>query len=427
MKILVLSNTPWSIDNSFGNSFSNIFGGIEGLEFANIYCRYGEPHNNIVNRYFQITEKSLLRNLTNKNCPSGSEVLKTEQSDLLNVNEEKLFNHARKNRFQIYFWLRNLVWKIGRWKSIELKKFISDFNPDIIFQPVYYSTYLNDIALFIKEYTNAPMLCYVSDDVYTLRQFSLSPFYWINRFIVRRKVRKVIKSCEILYVISDIQKREYEKCFNKECRILTKGADFTEEPYFKNSYNKPLILVYTGNIGGSRWRMLEFIGRSLKLINAEGIKAKLLIYTMTPITNKMRKKLSIDNCVSLMGGVPSSEVAHIQKDADILVHVESFSLKERLQVHQSLSTKIVDYFAACKCIFAVGSMDMASINYLSENDAAVIATSKKEILEKIIEITNNSHLIHEYAQKAWECGKCNHQIDTIQSLLYNDLNTIIRG
>ena len=36
MKILVLSSTPWTNDNSFGNSFSNIFEGIEDVEIANI-------------------------------------------------------------------------------------------------------------------------------------------------------------------------------------------------------------------------------------------------------------------------------------------------------------------------------------------------------------------------------------------------------
>ena len=48
MKVLILSNTPWREDNSFGNSFSNIFGNIPNLEIANIFFKYGEPDNNIV-------------------------------------------------------------------------------------------------------------------------------------------------------------------------------------------------------------------------------------------------------------------------------------------------------------------------------------------------------------------------------------------
>lgn len=106
------------------------------------------------------------------------------------------------------FWARDFVWKIGRWCSPELKAFIDDFKPDVIFQPIYYSNYISDIALFIKKYTGVPMVGYISDDCYTLRQFNLSPLYWIDRLHKRKKVKQVFMSCEFVYVISEIQKRE---------------------------------------------------------------------------------------------------------------------------------------------------------------------------------------------------------------------------
>ncbi|NQU80858.1 MAG: glycosyltransferase [Bacteroidetes bacterium] len=426
MKILILSNTPWSNNNSFGNSFSNIFEGIESFEFANIYCRYGEPQNNLNIKYFQITEMSLIKNLINCRNQSGKEILKKELSDDLSRTQYKIFNHVRKIRFQIYFWMRDLIWTIGRWKSPDLLKFINEFDPDIIFQPVYYSIYLNDIALFIKKFTKVPMVCYVSDDVYTLRQFSLSSFYWINRFLIRSKVRRIIEQCEYLYVISEIQKKEYEKCFGKECKVLTKGSNFKENPIFNKEANKPLKLVYTGNIYGDRWKMLVLIGKNLDSINESNIRAKLIVYTMTPITKKIKKSLIGNGNIVLMGGVSYSQIEQIQRNADILVHVESFGLKERLQVHQSLSTKIVDYFSSGRCIFAIGSSEIASIDYLKKNDAAVIATSKSEILKKINSLVNDTSLIDEYSKKAWKCGKNNHEIDIIQNGLYNDLNLLVK-
>ena len=53
MKILIVSNSPWRNENSFGNSFSNIFEGIPDLEIANVYCKYGTPKNNCVSRFTQ--------------------------------------------------------------------------------------------------------------------------------------------------------------------------------------------------------------------------------------------------------------------------------------------------------------------------------------------------------------------------------------
>ena len=98
LRILILSNTPWDNSNSFGNSFSNIFFGIDDIEIANIYCRYGEPDNCIVKKYFQITEKSLIKNLKNSSSPSGKEVFIEADSTDLNEKEQIAFDSARKWR-----------------------------------------------------------------------------------------------------------------------------------------------------------------------------------------------------------------------------------------------------------------------------------------------------------------------------------------
>ena len=127
MKILVLSSSSWTNDNSFGNSFENIFEGIPDVEIANIYCKYGNPKTNLVSRFFQITEKSLLKNLKNPKISAGKEVFMDETA-YTDVVEPKSANLARKKRWIIMFWARDLIWKFSRWKSPELKKFIDDFN-----------------------------------------------------------------------------------------------------------------------------------------------------------------------------------------------------------------------------------------------------------------------------------------------------------
>ena len=92
MKILVLSSTPWSKDNSFGNSYSNIFEGMGDLEVANISCRPGMPTSYLVTKYFQLTEKSLIKNLKNKNFPAGVEI------DISNSNIDSAYRENMKAR-----------------------------------------------------------------------------------------------------------------------------------------------------------------------------------------------------------------------------------------------------------------------------------------------------------------------------------------
>lgn len=439
MKVLVLSSSPWAESNSFGSTYSNIFGGIEGLELANIYCKPGTPDNGIVLRYFQLTELSLIRNLLNRAVPPGrsfdsSDVrCRDDLSSGASVTRQELpaYRFARARRLQVFFWARDLIWRIGRWRSDELKAFIDDFAPDVLFQPIYHSSYLSDIALFIQKRADAPMVGYVSDDVYTLCQFSLSPLYWIDRLLKRRKVRRVIDRCELLFVVSDVQKFEYERLFKPRCEVLTKCSDFDTQPPFVNvvadrEHNRrPLKLLYAGNIGAGRWRTLGLLVAAIGRVNDGGGRLHLTIHTATPITRAMRRALDAPGSSELMESVSSTEVINLQRAADVLVHVEGFDLRSRLQVRQSFSTKLVDCFASGRCVLAVGPEDVASIEYLRRNDAALVASSPKQLDQLLLDIFTKEGMIEEYALKGWATGRRNHNRSDVQRRLVSELESVM--
>lgn len=426
IKLLVLSSTPWSDDNSFGNSFSAIFEGIEDIEVANIACRPGRPTSYLVTRYFQITEKALLSNLKNKKHTTGKEILLSQSEENADFKENlKARRFGQKKRWQILFWAQDMIWALGRWKSPELKAFIDSYHPDLIFQPVYYSSHMNDIAQYIKEYTGVPMLGYISDDCYTLKQWSLSPLYWIDRLYKRRKVKKTVELCELLYVISDIQKEDYEKCFTTRCKILTKGADFSDLPEKKAQYNSPLQLVFTGNIGTNRWKSLGLLAKVLEKINGNDIKAQLRIYSATPLTEKMKKVLCRGETSFFMGRIPAEQVDAVQKDADILVHAEGLDRKSRLFVRQSFSTKLVDYLKSGRPILAVGPKDVASIDYLIRNRCAIVADNGSELEQKLTEMLADRTVLDAVTEHAYACGKENHSKQNIQTMVKNDLKVAL--
>ncbi len=428
MRILVLSSTPWSNDNSFGNTFSNIFEGIDDIEVANIACRPGVPTSYVVKRYFQITEKALIKNLFNKSVPTGIEINLnvTEKIDKTFSENIKARTFGAKRRWRILFWMQNLLWAMGRWKSRELINFIDDFKPDLIFQPIYFSTYLNDIVKFIKKHTNVPMIGYISDDCYTLKQFSFSLLYWISRLYTRRKVKRTIEQCEVLYVISNVQKREYEKIFTPPCKVLTKCADFSDErkPDFKEP-KEVLKIVYAGNISSGRYEILSELAKAIEKINSDSKKFELSIYTMTPLTKK-QKRVLLTESVHLYPPVSYTKIREIQKNSDILLHCEGFSLKEKLAVHQSFSTKIVDYLEINRCILAIGDDYCASIQYFIENKCGAVATKKEEIETELLKLYNNRELLKSYAEKGWESGKKHHHKPIMQNMVKQDLNNLLK-
>ena len=423
MKVLVVTNVLWRNDNGVGNSYSNIFAGMDNVEFANVCCQEGVSQNNVSKKCFQISESSLISNLRNKTIPSGHE--EVLGGDGKSGGGNRLFTIIKRSRLQIFFWLRNLIWKVGKWQSRELNQFIDEFNPDLIFAQVQDCMYLNDLIVYIQEYTKKPLILYAWDDVYSMKQFSLSPLFWIDRLMQRKSLRNLVNHSKILYTISKEQKEEYKKLLKKDTDILYKGYDFCEKPA-SDGMNSPIKMLYTGNLYSGRCKTLEKLCCELSRINKDGVKVRLDVYSGTPLTKKQKNAINIANTSRFLGSISEEEVQEKQKKADVLLHIEPFSLKGKLLCRLSFSTKLVDYFNNHKCIFAVGDKVCSSMKYLKRYDGAIVSESIKEMRKNINRIVENKELISEYADKAWECGRKNHRISEIQERLYGDMMKVCR-
>lgn len=423
MKVLILSLSPMRKDNTVGNTYANMFDNMNDVQFHSIYCKNEKANQKFVTGCFHFTEKDILKNMLNKNHPVGKEIdIETENTSVTKHN--KAYNNLRKLRFGIFFIARDLIWKTGRWKSKQLNEFLEKTSPDLIFAPLDDNIPLNKIIQYVQRKTGKKLALYAWDDKYTLNCHSFSPIFWMRRLGARGVIRKTVKQCDKLYVISQQQKTVYEECFKQNCDVLYKGYKFDEKP-LNTAPDTPIKILFTGNLAYGRHTVLAAMARALHKINQSGVKAQLYIYSQTPLKKADIDKLNVENSSFFMGGVSHSEIMQLQKDADILLHVESFQKKTRNQVWLSFSTKLVDYFYQAKCIFAIGPEDVASIDYLIKNDAAITATSEKEIEEKLKMIIENPAIMTEYGNKAWECGRKNHQIDKIQSKLRKDFEELI--
>ena len=126
-----------------------------------------------------------------------------------------------------------------------------------------------------------------------------------------------------------------------------------------------------------------------------------------------------------MGAVSPQEVKEIQQEADVVIHAESFKLRNRLKTRLSFSTKLVDYFQNGNCILAVGYDKANSIDYLKKNDAAIIVTDLEKLQDSIKRIIDSPIVIDEYRKKALKCAINNHNITEIHNLLNEDFESLI--
>ena len=85
-----------------------------------------------------------------------------------------------------------------------------------------------------------------------------------------------------------------------------------------------------------------------RLDKDEVINNKELIESMNYANKNMKQKIEIPGCCQLHAPVSQQDVLKLQKDADILLFVESMSNRD-LTARLSFSTKLTDYFSAGNC------------------------------------------------------------------------------
>ena len=421
MRVLFVSSSPINTQTSIGNTFLNLFDGFDA-ELYSVYSRTGYPDKKIKSA-FRIAETQLVKNIFNSK-KIGKKVENYEETSSEDKSAQKLETSIKLNPSPLKYIAGDMVWKLAPWKNKNLKAYIEEVNPDLIFSVLSSNSAVNEMIAYAAKVSGAKVILYAWDDNYSY-PYSKSPFLRAVHFFRRKMMRKTAALASDLFVISDIQKRDYEKIFSMECKVITKGADFSKREEKPVLHNNPLKILYAGNLALGRAETISNITKALEKINRDGKKAELRIYSATPLTDEQKKAMADSSNSFFMGSVSAFEVQKLQSEADILVHAESFKEEYFNLIHYSFSTKLVDCFHSAKCIFAVGPEKAASIDCLIKNDAAVVAKSNDEIYEKLGRLINDRSMIDEYSEKAWEYGKRSFDRVNIQMLLKESIKKVL--
>lgn len=410
-KVLVVAINAWREDAT-SHTLMNIFSCWDSSRLAMVYTRADLPNTKVCSRFFQISENDVLKSLFKPWKQTGREVFNTPTVNDKGVEEEhKRYAKARKKHSYLMSVCREMVWTLGHWKSKGLKEFVKDFDPDIIFCPVYPTAYMGKMQRYIKKLTGKPIVCYLADDNYS---YDACKGFWsyIHRFMLRKQVKYLATHCEEMFVIVEKEKEETDRLFGTDSVILTKGLDFSKIDYRPHIVKKPIKFVYTGNLIIGRDKTLALVADILNKINSGDVKVTLEVYSPDTVDEATMARLN-SGCSRHCGFIPREKVGEVQQNADVVIFAESLEGKDCKAARLSFSTKITDYLSNSKCILAIGKEDIAPIDYFVRNDSAIVVTDEKQLEEKLRYILDNPQAIEEYGQKAFDCAKRNHDKEII--------------
>lgn len=417
-KVLVVSTNAWR-DNTGINTLIEFFKCWTPDRIAQIYTKSTLPKTTVCNCFFSISENAVIKSVLKRKVVTGRVVKNEEGQQQANANvqaiqEQKMYSLYSGKMREFMAVCREIIWKFGKWKTPELDKFIDEFNPDVLFIPIYPTIYMGRIQKYVIERTKKPLVSYLADDNYTFQSIDKNPIALIQRCILRKYVKYIVTHSSKLMVISPKQKEEYDRIFGVDSVVMTKGIDF--EPFEEYEVGTPIKMVYTGKMIIGRWKSLAAIAEALGEINKNGKKIELDIYTTDTLTDAQKTLLNRNGC-SVKGALTLQQVKDVQKKADVLVFVESLEDKFKYTARLSFSTKITDYLRSGKCIFAIGDKEIAPIDYFNKYDSAITASTNEQIAVKLKELVENPRKVQEYALKGYDCGVKHHERSKMDELL----------
>lgn len=422
MNVLVITQPAWNNQNNTGNTLSNFFDGT-GFKFANLYFGGDLPDNDLCDKYYQISDFDIIYHLLKRQPLGRSFTLEKDSSSQNSTAKNTRENELKAKAFSNFYTqlLRELMWKFTSVLNNDVRKWISDFDPDIIYAPTFGNFHMLRIARKIADYfPNLPVISDISDDHYYRFNNEKNPIkYFFNTFLLRKSLLKTFKKYDLLYTMTDIQQSMYQPLLKAPIKIMRKKALTT---HIQTSNNHPLQMIYAGGLYLGRDKVLEKMISALDRINAKENLLHLTIYSSTALTDALLDDLIQSKFITLNESIPYDKLIKKYDQSDIALLLESFSPEVQEQVKMSFSTKIVDALqSGCACL-AIGPKTNAGFQYLYENGAGIICDDLSQLDKNITLCIQN---IEKLKQNASALCQMNHDHERVTQQIQRDFKMLI--
>lgn len=409
-RILIISNECLSDASSNGRTLKNFLLGWPREKLAQFYINRGKPDFKICMNYYSVTDSEAVKVFLKKKIHNGlvnpDRGLQKDKG-----TEDKKGHKIERNALSMF--IREIVWNSRRWMDYGFDKWVNAYNPEIVLFQAGDSGFMCDLACNLSDRFNAPLIIYNSEGYYfkDYDYFRAKGIAHIAYPIFRKKFclsfEKAIKKAYVSIYICDALKKQYDKYFKLPSVVIyTATTNVLDSRLVREKSDGEFTISYLGNMGVGRIESLCEIGN---LLNRTAPGTYLDLYGKIP-NDEMKRKLESYHGIRYRGFVSYEEVVKVMHESDLLVHVESFDTFYKKDSEFAFSTKLADSLASGTCFLLYAPENMACFQYLRENQAAYVASNKRELEECINMILNKPDERLKFLKNASELVLKNHNV-----------------
>lgn len=409
-RILIVGTVPYN-KKMTSRAFDAYFGDMDHACIAQIFSHPSAPCKGHCASLYQITDAMLLRKVMRKSTVVGKIWNYKDLNDVCASPSDKKDNNrlfrklyqigSRKNAVTCL--LRKHLWKKKRWLTEELQTWLDKFLPECVFLSFSDDFFIPEIALYVAEKYDVPIVSSIGDDYYFNDRFSCNPFYYIYRSKYKKLIRKVFAHGGSAIYISDKIRDKYNSEFALDGETVYLSSEVEHHAFRPINTTSPSV-CYFGNIRQGRNESLSEIATALGSINPD--------YRLTVCSAQndkdIVKVLTSNPYVVFLGAISYEEVKERSAQADVLVIVEGFKEKHINMTRYSLSTKAADSIRSGAAIFVYGSPECGVIEYMQGTGCAEVCTDQSQLTESLKHLLFSEDYQKENYMKAEEVYERNH-------------------
>ena len=404
MKVLLISHNPITTYNNMGKTFLSLFSAFKPEELCQFYLYPTVPDTKCCGSYYRFTDHDALHSLTYRNVVGGEITPNLKSHDgFTNEKEERTYRSASSHT-ELARLVRDMIWSISNWDNSCLNAWLDCQFPDIIFVAPGSQELLYDIAITISKERRLPIVAYICDDFYFLKDNSRT-FSAFRRKRIRRRIEELMHKAALVITICPELAERYSKTFGVNATdLMTCPISQIDSNNPTSKKQSPSNLTYMGNLSYGRGRSILEIGQALESINSTDSKYSFDVYTGNEYP-EMLEQLSSCPAIRLHGFVTGDAYKDAFNSAGVFTHVESFEEENRERVRYSISTKIIECLASGKPLLAYGPEDVASMAYLRKNKCAILAQSQEELTATVKNVLTQEQIRKSVVENALQTSK----------------------
>lgn len=421
-RILVVSNNCFSPSNSNGRTLGNLFYGWPKENLAQFCVIAQDPAWDVCDNYYCLEDRKVLTAFKHCRKAVGRRLnVPVGENNNESGEDTKRRNIGRKTLLKMM--LREIVWANNRWKSRDFEQWIDEFSPNLVVLQFGDSSFMIDIALYIAQSRNIPLVVYNTEGYYFFDKFWYSPswfdcflFPFYKRGFHHRVERLMYYACHSVY-LNDELKNDYDYVFGKSSTVIYNSSSMQigATPIF--SEDKTPVISYLGGLGHGRDLAIIDVGKVLS-----GINDKLHISVYGPADEDIKKRLNAAIGVKYCGVVSYAKVKEIINSSDVLFHVEP-TTGYNSQLRYAFSGKIADSVTSGKCFVLYAPKELACSKYIIDNRCGWFAEDESDLRDVMLRVFQNEKERTEILHTAKAIAQKNHSFEgnahKFQSILLN--------